>query len=267
MRRDRQSMAGGLLALASAIVLGCDNPVASDRALTQPAAPAPSVTAADRLPDLGMARLSSLSVRTSNGRRLLRYSTTIVNVGSGRFEVRGQPGQTLAQRIYDDAGGWRDVATPAVTVYAGDGHNHWHVRDLQVQQLFRLSDGANVGRSDKRGFCFWDNVRYRLSLPGAPQSPVYSEAGCGDAGSSEVAMGLSVGWGDIYPASLPDQNVNITGLPDGRYRLVVTADASNWFAETNEANNTTSVDFELYHRGTRIRVLGYGPAAVIAARP
>ena len=263
MRRNRRRIAGGLLALSCAIALGCENPVASDR-VSPPTAV--TVTAVDRLPDLGMARLSSLSIRTSNGRRLLRYSTTIVNVGSGRFEVRGQPGTTLAQGVYDDAGGWREVATPAVTVLGGDGHNHWHVRDLQKQELFRLSDGANVGRSDKRGFCFWDNIRYRLSLPGAPQSPVYQEAGCGDAGSSQVAMGLSVGWGDIYPASLPDQNVNITGLADGRYRLVVTADADNWFAETNDANNTTSVDFDLYRNGRRVRVVGYGPSATIAAR-
>jgi hypothetical protein len=130
------------------------------------------------------------------------------------------------------------------------------VRDLQKQELFRLSDGANVGRSDKRGFCFWDNVRYRPSLAGAPQSSVYQETGCGDAGSSQVSMGLSVGWGDIYPASLPDQNVNITGLADGRYRLVVTADADNWFAETNDANNMTSVD-----RADDVRVYSSVPAA------
>ena len=270
MRRNRRPIAEGLLVLASSIALGCDNPVASDRVLPPTAV---TTAAADRLPDLGMARLSSLSIGTSSGRRLLRYSTTIVNIGSGRFEVRGQrastgdPGMTLVQRIYNDAGGWRDVSTPGGMVLGGDGHNHWHVRDLQKQELFRLADGANVGRSDKRGFCFWDNVRYRLSLPGAPQSPVYQEAGCGGASSLQAAMGLSIGWGDIYPASLPDQNVNITGLADGRYRLVVTADPFNWFAETNEANNTTSVDFELYRRGTRIRVLGYGPAATIAARP
>ena len=263
-------MAGGLLALASAIVLGCDNPVASDRVLAPTAVAA---AAADRLPDLGMARLSSLSIRTVNGRRLLRYSTTVVNVGAGRFEVHGQRASTgqaemsLIQRIFNDAGGWRDVTTPGAMIFGGDGHNHWHVRDLQQQEVFRLDNGANVGRSDKRWFCFWDNVRYRLTLPGAPQSPVYQETGCGGAGSLEAAMGLSIGWGDIYPSSLPDQNVNITGLADGRYRLVVTADPFNWFAETNEANNTTSVDFELYRRGTRIRVLGYGPAATIAARP
>jgi len=230
----------------------------------------PAPPAQDRLPDLGMARLSDFSIDASGGLRRLRYSTTIVNVGSGKFELHGQrastsdPSMSVVQRIFNDAGGWRDVSTPAVMVYAGDGHNHWHVHDLELSELFRLSDGVFLARSNKRGFCFWDNVRYRLSLPGAPQSPVYGESGCGGTGSLTTAVGLSIGWGDIYPASLPDQFIDITGLADGSYRLVVTADPSGWFAETNENNNVTWVDLELSGGGSRLRVLGYGPNATIA---
>ena len=269
MKRKSRRIAEGLVALAGAFALGCESPVASDRPRTPTAV---AVAAADRLPDLGMARLSGLSVsRTSDGRRLLRYSSTIVNVGSGPFELHGQrastaePTMSVTQRVFDDAGGSRDIATTAAMIYAGDGHNHWHVRDLQLQEVFR-ADGTSAGRSDKRGFCFWDNVTYRLTLPGAPQSPVYQESGCGDQGSLTTGVGLSIGWGDIYPASLPDQNVNITGLPDGQYRLVVTADPGGWFAESDETNNSTWVDFQLYRNGRRVRVLGYGPTATIAAR-
>ena len=244
---------------------GGTSPYSNTATATTPAPPA-----ADRLPDLGMARLSDLSIDASGGRRRLRYSTTIVNVGSGKFELHGQRASTsqstmsVVQRIFNDAGGSRDVSTPAVMVFAGDGHNHWHVRDLQQSELFTLSDGMFLARSDKRGFCFWDNVRYRLSLPGAPQSPVYGESGCGGTGSLTTAVGLSIGWGDIYPATLPDQFIDITGLADGRYRLVVTADPSGWFAETNENNNVTWVDLELSGGGSQLRVLGYGPNATIA---
>ena len=174
---------------------------------------------------------------------------------------------TVVQRIYNNAGRWRDVLTPGTMVFGGDGHHHWHVRDLQQSELFRLSDGVFLARSDKRGFCFWDNVRYRLSLPGAPQSPVTAESGCGNSGSLTATMGLSIGWGDIYPASLPDQFIDITGLADGRYRLVVTADPSGWFAETNKNNNVTWVDLELLGGGSQLSVLGYGPSATIATRP
>jgi hypothetical protein len=229
------------------------------------AAPGVASAASDRLPDLGMARLADIRIeKTPDGRRLLRYTTVIVNVGAGPFEVHGaraSAGETemsVGQRVYDDVGGHRDVATSARMFFAGDGHDHWHVRDLESSDLLRLDNGAKVGTGAKRGFCFWDNVKYRLTLPGAPQSAAYF--GCGSSSSLQVTAGISVGWGDEYPARLPDQFVEITGLTPGRYRLLVTADASNWFLEASEANNATWVDLQIKGQGAP-RVLGYGPSA------
>jgi hypothetical protein len=53
--------------------------------------PARAAPAADRLPDLGMAPLTDLSIDTTTipGRRLLRFTTVIVNVGQGPFETIG----------------------------------------------------------------------------------------------------------------------------------------------------------------------------------
>jgi Lysyl oxidase len=224
-----------------------------------------TASAADRLPDLGMARLSDFRVeKTAAGRTLLRYTTIIVNVGQGRFELRGQrtsttqTQMTVSQRVYNDTGGSRLVSTAAVMVFGGDGHNHWHVRDLETSELIRLDNGSKVGTGAKRGFCFFDNTPYRLSLPRAPQSPVYT--GCGTSASLAVTMGLSIGWGDIYPSTLPDQYLDITGLTAGRYRLRVTADAQNRFLETNNSNNATWVDLQLKGSG-RPRVIAYGPSA------
>src|SRR5690242_2518605 len=97
----------------------------------------PARAAADRLPNLRMAPLTDLRIdKTADGRRLLRFSTTIVNVGTGAFEVNATRADstatswTVAQRIYDDAGGSRDATTSTQLVFGGDGHNHWHIRDL-----------------------------------------------------------------------------------------------------------------------------------------
>ena len=222
-------------------------------------------SAADVLPDLGMARLSDLRIdKNSDGRKLLRFTTVIVNVGQARFEVRGTRSSTsdalaVSQRIYDDAGGSQDVATTAEMFFAGDGHSHWHVRDLESFVLTPVPDnGQKLGTQGKHGFCFWDNTQYRLSLPGAPQSPFYS--GCGSSSSElTVTMGLSVGWGDTYPWNLAYQWVDITGLNGGRYRLTVTADAGGWFAESNESNNAAWVEFQLRANGNALRVIQYGP--------
>lgn len=266
MKRNRPPITAWLIIVAGSIALGCDGPAVVDPVISDGVQAQLALLAADRLPDLGMARLSDISTRSTNGHRLLRFSTTIVNVGAGAFELHGnrpsssEPEMAVSQRIFDDAGGWRDVSTPAVMIYSGDGHDHWHVRDLQRMELFSLND-ENVGTGAKRGFCFWDNVEYRLWLAGAPQSDVYAESGCGDPPSLKVAMGLSVGWGDIYPYWLPDQNIDITGFSSGRYRLVVTADPAGWFAEANESNNVTWVDLELSRNGRKVRVIAYGPTA------
>lgn len=226
---------------------------------------APAASAHDLLPDLGMARLTDLRVdKTAGGRRLLRYSTTIVNVGAGAFELHGartSPAtMNAAQRLFDSAGTFRDVVTPGMLVFGGDGHNHWHVNDLETSELTRLDNGNRSGAGAKRGFCFWDNVAFRLSLAGAPPSFQYRSTGCGTLDSATVAMGLSVGWGDEYPATLPDQYVDITNVSPGHYRLTVTADKQNWFAEVNELNNTTWVDVQLRQQG-QPKVTGYGPSA------
>jgi hypothetical protein len=136
----------------------------------------------------------------SPNRKLLRFDSIIVNVGAGPFEAHGSrpdtntAEMTVAQRIFDDAGGYRDVATPAKMYYSGDGHDHWHVRDVEQYELIRLDNGVKVGTRDKHGFCFFDNYLF-----GSTQAAFYK--GCGrnpDALSQK--MGLSRGWCDIYGA-------------------------------------------------------------------
>ena len=67
---------------------------------------APAASAHDMLPDIGMAKLADLRLtRFSDSRTVLRYSTTIVNVGAGAFELHGArtspSAMNAAQRIFD----------------------------------------------------------------------------------------------------------------------------------------------------------------------
>jgi hypothetical protein len=245
---DRGGFASRLIVLALAVALALAALASS-----------PAGAASDLLPDLRMARLTDLKIeRAPDGRKLLRFSSIIVNVGDGPMELHGQRSDTAtstmttAQRIFDEAGEHRDVTTDAVMYFGGDGHNHWHVRDLETFELEHLRKSSNVGTGAKHGFCFSDNYRY-----GSDQDPHYT--GCGQAGDLQVAMGLSVGWGDLYRYSLPDQYIDITGLGRGRYRLTGTADAENWFQESDESNNSTWVKIRIRHG--KAEVLRYGPAA------
>jgi Lysyl oxidase len=223
-------------------------------------APAGNASAAsDRLPDLAMARLRHIgTTRTEDGRRLLRFSAIIVNVGVGPFELRSQRPDTssswsVRQVVYNDAGGSRTVDTPSVRlVYEGDGHDHWHVKDLEEYRLVPLRTTGRDRIGQKVGFCFFDNYQYRLWLPGAARAPGYRHRGCGTRDSVRLQNGLSVGWGDIYHQSLPGQYIDITDLPNGIYRLRATADQANFFLERNDANNSTWVDLRIDAGGVTV---------------
>jgi hypothetical protein len=221
-------------------------------------APAGGASAAsDRLPDLAMAKLQRLTTDNTGGRRLLRFTARIVNIGAGPLEIRSQrpttsSGWSSQQVIYDDAGGSRAADTPSVElIYGGDGHNHWHVKDLERYRLVPLSgSGARIG--SKAGFCFFDNYQYKLWLPNAPQVAQYLRSACGRQTSLTLRHGLSVGWGDTYPWSLPDQYIDTTGLPNGNYRLWATADQADLFQESNNANNSTWVDLRIDANGVTV---------------
>ncbi len=232
--------------------------------LAAAAAPA-SAAAADRLPDLAMAPLDDFRIEKTGQRKLLRYTAIVVNIGAGRFQLDGsrastaEPEMSVVQRIFDDAGGSRTRATAARMYFAGDGHNHWHVRDLEQSSLDRLDNGVKVGSGAKHGFCFFDYVAFRLALPGAPANRFYTT--CGTTGTVLTqTMGLSVGWGDAYYYYLVDQWVDITTVGPGRYRLGTTADAQNWFLESNESNNATWTDLQIKSNGPP-RVTAQGPSA------
>jgi hypothetical protein len=224
--------------------------------------------ASDLRPDLRMAKLQNLQIQnTTDGRKLLRFDSIIVNVGAGSFEARGSrpdtntAEMTVNQRIYDDAGGYRTRATTAKMYFDGvngeHGHNHWHLRDLQRYELIRLDNGVKVGTGAKQGFCFFDNYRFGSSKPASYTSPQACAYGQPDA--LQVPMGLSRGWGDIYHWNLPDQYIDVTGLTSGRYKLRATADVPNWFAESNNTNNFTWVDIQI--SGDSVSVIRYGPSA------
>jgi hypothetical protein len=242
-----------------AVLLLCAAAAATLAVALTVAASKPTGAATDRLPDLAMAKLTGIQIQNTNGQRLLRFNTRVVNIGAGAFEANGSrpdtstPSLSVTQRIFDDAGAYRDVPTTAEMYYAGDGHNHWHLRDLESYELIRLDNGVKVGTGAKEGFCFFDNVVF-----GSTQEAFYK--GCGNNPDAlNVTMGLSRGWGDLYGAGTVGQYIDITNLTSGRYKLQATADGANWFLESNDSNNFTWVEVQI--SGNSVSVIAYGPGA------
>lgn len=168
---------------------------------------------------------------------------------------------TVEQWIPERSGGYSVKPTGAELIFAGDGHDHWHVRQVEVHQLETL-DGRILGRLVKQGFCFFDTDAYRPDLPAAPERAHWGAVGCESALGTRVRMGLSVGWGDKYPWHLLDERIDVTGLPDGTYRIRQIADPHEEFAESDETNNETWADIELTTTADGLR-----ESAVVAAGP
>lgn len=221
--------------------------------------PSPVAAASDRLPDLRSAPIRDLRVvRTTSGRKLLRFTSEIRNYGAGPFEVRGtRPNPNVAfdfdQIVYRSDGTARRVETNATGAYAGDGHDHYHVRRMMSYHLWST---RGTLRDRKIGFCFFDtNARY-LSLPRAPRTARYREAGCGGRRAISTRSGISVGWGDRYPWNFAFQYIDITSLPSGSYTLRSAVDLFGSFVETSETNNCSYARLSI--SGNTVRVVGSG---------
>ncbi len=218
------------------------------------------------LPDLAVVAPSDLRIIVrDSGRRVLRFTSIIVNVGDGPFQLAGydpKDGEAsrrdilaVRQQIREADGTFSSHPTDATMFWSGDGHNHWHVTEIQVAELHSLEDEEIGGRYKKTGFCFFDSYRYTSMRPGFYTT---ARSVCQTNASSRVRMGVSVDWGDIYPSTIAYQWVDITGVPDGKYRLKVFADPSSeetpggTFIESDDANNMGWVKIRIDGRAVRI---------------
>ena len=229
-----------------------------------PLANSPGADAATPLlPDLRMTRVTKVALDTTTiaGHRLLRYTARIVNVGAGPFETTGTRASTsdstmpATQDVYQSDGSVQAVPTDDTFYWAGDGHNHWHITDLEGGVLTRLDNGVVVGTSAKHGFHGADDTAWDLALPGAPQSEVYMACSGNSCNMSTLSVteGISVGWMDTYKYSVVFQWIDITGLKNGKYVLTQSADPFGYFDETDDTNNTASATVRI--TGTGVSVL------------
>jgi hypothetical protein len=216
-------------------------------------APGPVVTREEPLlPDLAMGPIEDIAIGTTDegGFEHLRFAATIVNIGEGEFVLRarrswiGGDDWYVEQWIQEDGGGYSVRPTRSSLIYSGDGHNHWHVRRVEMHQIETL-DGEVLGQLVKQGFCFFDTDLYRPELEGAPEDHHWGSRGCAGNFDTRVRMGLSIGWGDKYPWHLLDERIDVTGLPDGQYRIREIADPNDEFEEADETNNETWVIVEI----------------------
>jgi hypothetical protein len=172
--------------------------------------------------------------------RCLRFDQVAANVGEGPLELRYRPGvePDLRQIVHRSDGTTREI-TAEEKMDFHPVHGHWHYRGFGLGRLYD-SAGALVRENHKNGFCLievdfpgWGakgNSPRRFSYPGC-QLPNDGE---------DVVQGIGPGWADVYNWFLADQYIDVTGLPDGDYRLEIVADPDDTLLESNENDNAHS---------------------------
>lgn len=222
-------------------------------AFAQEDAPGPVVARSEPLlPDLAMGPITDVAIGTTDVGAFehLRFAATIVNIGEGEFVLRarrqwlGSDEWSVEQWIHEASGGYSVRPTTSSLTFGGDGHDHWHVRQVEAHQIETM-DGQILGRLVKQGFCFFDTDAYRPELEGAPENHHWGARGCAGGFDTRVRMGLSIGWADEYPWWLLDERIDVSGLADGQYRIRQIADPNDEFEESDETNNETWVIVEI----------------------
>lgn len=202
--------------------------------------------------------------RTSlvRGRRtLLTFAAAAENHGSGPLIVkasrpnRNSSSMTARQLVRRADGGTEVVPNVGrLRFVRSRDHRHWHFLDFMRYEL-RTSSGALIGSDHKTGFCLGDRFRIAgAAFPGEPSRPVFRRrCGLSEPFLLSMSEGISVGYGDRYPAFLEGQFIDITGLSSGRYVLVQRVNPEHRLLDLHADNDVSSALVSIKRRGSRTR--------------
>jgi Lysyl oxidase len=191
------------------------------------------------LPDLRSDAPENPGLEASGGRLLLRFDGFVTNVGQGPLDITGNPSVTggMQQRINQD-GTWTVAGTPLVRYETADGHNHFHLMNAMRYSLWTADRRAEVAPAHKVGFCLYD-----LDFVEGAQTiddPVYAPVNfCrrGEPNATELTMGVSAGWRDVYDRNLALQWVDVSSTAPGEYQVAAESDPLDQIEESDEGNN------------------------------
>lgn len=228
-----------------------------------------TLAATPRYPDLRTLPASDLGldVEEIDGaeHHVLRFTSTIWNAGQGPLELRGDSssGSTQAyQQIRVDDGTAFEI--PVGRFVFHPSHNHWHFERFADHELWRASDykkwlksgrtrGAPAWRGSKttsqgESVCIRDSERIE-SLPGSPSRAFYNSC-------QRDWQGISIGWGDTYDYTLPDQWIDLgqDRLRQGKYVLRSIADPANLIHESGDKADSAREAQQVNEAVTRFRL-------------
>ena len=219
--------------------------------------PPAEVPAEPRLPDLRQDVPRDLGIASDRSRAeprfRLGFRSAAENVGTGPLVVRGRrtgAGAMTARQVVRNADGSTTVrrGVGPIRYVTETDHRHWHLVGFERYELRRAADLSLVRPDRKTGFCLGDRYDADVSArrPFEPPEPVFTHrCGLDRPNLRSLTQGISVGYGDDYPAQIEGQFIDVTGLDAGRYVLVHRVNADRRLLESRYANNASSTLIDL----------------------
>ena len=202
-----------------------------------------------------------LLVDPHNGRKMIRFSNSVVNLGSGPLEFHGTFDSStgivqVSQAIYriDLTFSKRKMGE----LIFHEEHDHWHWENFSKYEVWTVThDGALdtlIYSSGKVSYCLRDDEQAPADLNSTSALGFKNDShqavfqGCG-----WNRQGISAGWTDIYKSNLPGQYVVIPAAGDGIYALKSTVDPENRLVEADKTNNSVVIFIAI--QNNRLRVI------------
>lgn len=126
----------------------------------------------------------------------------------------------------------------AGTLVLDEDEQEWHFDFLARYQLVD-GTGKVVASSGKIGFCMADVHQLDATRPGFVVPDATGFIGCQGPLSRSVRETLDPGWGDEYDQVTPEQELDVTGVPNGTYRIEILADPDRKLREATRDNNVS----------------------------
>jgi hypothetical protein len=156
-------------------------------------------------------------VLAPGARKLLRFSVFAINQGTADLQV-GNPLDELDVRLPNGDPKW---------VYSAC-HMHYHFQTFARYELRRRGETTPILLGQKRSFCVEDT----RSATSTAARKYCCTAAC------QNQQGVQVGWGDLYPSTLPCQWIDVTdGVPPGEYDLCVLVNTAQLLPESDYTND------------------------------
>ncbi len=220
--------------------------------------PNPQPTTSELLPDLALLPPRDLKLSKTDGKTLLLFSTTYYNQGTGHLELRADPAtagrredldRRILQRVYLPDGKFNDLYVG--TFMWHQEHLHYHYTDFITYDLDVVdAPGAPdlSGNRIKSTYCLRDISKVDLPLENRSAEAKYKICG-------KELQGVAVGWGDTYYFDYPAQNMDISELPTGTYKMTFYVNPAQKLKELNYNNNIASAVFKIDRENNTVTVL------------